>query len=86
MIVTEEEAKTKWCRHARVSVGYGPYENATTGFAVFNRASEKHKVPENSLCIGSGCMAWEWVGGWSRDDHTGLNGPITPAKGYCGAK
>ncbi len=74
MIVTEEEAKTKWCRHVVAS-----HTNPRMGFA-------GDTGPRTHNCIGSECMAWEWVGGWSRDDRSGLNGPITPAKGYCGAK
>ena len=87
MIITEEEAKTKWCPHTRVN----------HGTSVFNRASQWVKAQlskyqsaddnkffqeqeEACRCIGSGCMMWVWITpdspGWSDE----------PRKGTCGLK
>lgn len=52
MILTEEEAKTKWCPHVRQSDGIG--EVAT------NRWDEDNN-PAYARCIASECMAWEWA-------------------------
>jgi hypothetical protein len=47
MILTEEEAKTKWCPFARLSIG--------KDLAAPNRGPS---VEEKCRCIGSACMAW----------------------------
>jgi hypothetical protein len=46
--MTEDEAKTKWCPHARIEGDGRNMEimNGHTGPAVF--------------CIGSACTAWRW--------------------------
>lgn len=53
MLVTEEEAKTRWCPHTRVI-----FEDAGTG----NRwpGADDLLLPINSMCLGPGCMAWRW--------------------------
>lgn len=46
-MLTEEEARTKWCPHARQDDNVGIFRNALhddNGFA----------------CIASECMAWRW--------------------------
>ena len=48
-MLTEEEAKTKWCPFARSGNEAGCNRNGENGFAV---------APH---CIGSGCMAWRPV-------------------------
>jgi len=48
MMMTEEEAKTKWCPMVRVA-------HATTDIAV-NRASEY----SHTRCLASECMMWQW--------------------------
>jgi hypothetical protein len=48
MIVTENEARTKWCPHAR---------DADLGG---NRDSSGEQ-PQVATCIGSQCMAWRWL-------------------------
>lgn len=86
MIVTEEEAKAKWCRHVR---------HAEAGGGSWNRANWEDGDVLNTdhnngrfacTCIGAKCMAWRWVGGWSRDDRTGLDAKVPLSKGYCGAE
>jgi hypothetical protein len=69
MLMTEQEAKTKWCPMARVDVG-------GEGVAAVNRREVRTKQAGdtwaglNSNCIGSGCMVW-------------CNGHAS-GKGYCG--
>lgn len=54
MLVTEEEAKTKWCSFARTT---DPSESAAV-----NRMAGGRPDPE-ARCLGSGCMAWRWAAG-----------------------
>jgi len=48
--VTEGEAKTKWCPHARVH--YGSIDGVNRGTPA---------IDSGSRCIGSACMAWQWI-------------------------
>lgn len=60
MILTETEAKTRWCPFAHYS-----HEH--------NRGT-KNKEPIPSIgarCLGSGCMLWRWS---SLTDQTGFCG------------
>jgi hypothetical protein len=68
-ILTEEEAKKRWCPFSRVAT-----TNANS--PSWNRLSGRQKengpltmqTPEATLCIGSQCMAWRWSvtpTGWS---------------------
>ncbi len=70
-MITESEAKEKWCPFARVGV------HAGSGGAAVNR----YPVPEvqkDANCIGSACMAWRW--------RTPVPPGITPEEkqGGCG--
>lgn len=47
MLLTEREAKTKWCAQARVAVN---------GTGSLNRADGCY-----TGCLGSECMAWRWL-------------------------
>lgn len=49
--MTEQEAKTRWCPFARVTVEW------TNGIAAANRNLSDNEKPL-TLCIGSACMAW----------------------------
>lgn len=51
MIVTEEEAKTKWCPEVRTGL--------TAGMAVNHHISGD--VHDETRCIASGCMMWRWL-------------------------
>lgn len=54
MLVTEEEAKTKWCPEVRT--GFEGDENRDREWD----GSGTEPVPEHYACIGSKCMAWRW--------------------------
>lgn len=56
MILTEEEAKAKWCPEARM------LPNAP-GYGAGNRfADDPHPIfMAETRCIGSACMAWRWL-------------------------
>ena len=80
MIVTEQEARTKWCPHARLGNNPG-----------CNRAADvtgpwRDRVPK-ALCIASECMAWKWKQNHSPEEreqrkvhHLAAEVPL----GYCG--
>lgn len=70
MIVTEEEAKTKWCPFARVATTSG-------GGIVVNRFSSPMQLRGDSNCLGSACMMWQSYGTLRRDG-------VTRETGYCG--
>lgn len=49
MLVTEEEAKEKWCPMAR-----------TAGYNCSRNREYTGSTPSVMCCIGSNCMMWEW--------------------------
>lgn len=52
--MTEEEAKTKWCPHVRIT-------NDDTGdWKSFRNNRGKAGDNLNHNCIGSACMMWRW--------------------------
>lgn len=51
--MTEDEAKKKWCPHARIKGSNRAYEVGEGGVAVL--------VDGRPLCIASACMAWRWI-------------------------
>jgi hypothetical protein len=89
---TEEQARTKWCPHVRVSDGS------------WNRKwslNTDGKGQERARCIASECMAWRWFDDVT-DDGTACNHkptakaprvsepppamgrPLAERRGYCG--
>ena len=80
--MTEPEAKTKWCPFIRLTK---PDESALTSWnRSWNRVIDGGPL-EETVCIGSACMAWRWdrpqeidVPIASDDGHCGLAGPVAP--------
>jgi hypothetical protein len=55
-MMTEEEAKTKWCPAVRV---YRRTSHDNVDYSETNRG-EDTATPTAHNCIGSACMAWRW--------------------------
>lgn len=72
--MTEDEAKQKWCPHARIQTSWTSLHGgvALAGTNRWEKGSAK--------CIASECMAWRWEAAFRRDD----NSMPTPVDGYCG--
>lgn len=78
MILTEEEAKTKWCPEARAS------NNGEQPIAI-NRVNRGPDV--DCLCIASACMAWRWQSALTVNNPNrtpGAGQTVTRERGYCG--
>ncbi len=54
--MTEDEAKTKWCPHARSLVTLNG-ENGAIAVCSGNRFEGDNVV----VCLASACMAWRWL-------------------------
>ena len=76
-IVTEEQAKTKWCPFARV-----PVETETLEWVVGNRANQTGPggLYKGSKCIASQCMAFRLI---PIEPYADSSDP-PPKRGYCG--
>ena len=81
-VMTEEEARGKWCPSARVVGGVihtvGDYQYRVSGSdSSFNRIAfpAATTTPPGSNCLGSACAAWEWFDGPEVDAAT--------RRGYC---
>lgn len=91
---TEEEAKTRWCPFARVTLyvrgdapdlpkpvdlcGHGANKILTDDPALTASIQEAINRTGATRCIGSGCMAWRWY------DTEVPPRPRGPQRGYCG--
>lgn len=95
MILTEEEAKTKWCPETRIHEvrGAGVYVNKP----ITDENPHGHANAASVMCIGSACMAWRWAtnGGHYEavaPNHHGPSfarlvpgtGTLSTTHGYCG--
>lgn len=76
MIVTEEEAKTKWCPFARYAMRdeSGLITKWLTAINRWFSAHEKQLNPEPARCIGCECMGWVWA---KQAEKTGTCGYVT---------
>ena len=71
MILTEEEAKTKWCPQRR-----DPWFDYSNGEKVYVSCND----PSECKCFASGCMMWRW-----EVTNPNYEGPEKyHDKGYCG--
>lgn len=75
MIVTEEQARTMWCPHARAANSIEP----EAGNVSVNRVFEKGAADRDCLCLANMCMAWRWVA-----DRSFNGTPRNLRNGYCG--
>lgn len=94
MILSADDAKTKWCPFSRVvqrqvvdPKALAPVTNLAS--AVNRDALGTALVPTTCRCLADGCLAWRW-GGW----NVTAGGPVSPNPtnpdnlgprlGYCG--
>lgn len=77
----EEEAKTKWCPHARVASDHaycGSYNRVNNG----STAGTIGTPSIGAKCIGSACMMWRWK--MVRDPVHGVAQGKSSVDGHCG--
>lgn len=92
MMLTESEAKQRWCPFARVT---NPWNRP--GFNRYEDAGGHQSSTTEAACIGSACMAWRWaesIGGEIVWTEVVNNGTVyakptglkheAPTQGYCG--
>jgi hypothetical protein len=81
MMLTEEQARTKWCPHVRYVVNFsGSTANRWKQSAPLEQPDALNPIP--CRCIASECMQWRFVPRPERiyaDETTSL-----PPHGYCG--
>lgn len=62
-MLTEDEAKAKWCPFARICVS--EKDGSEASVASFNRIAHRQTsnllTPHAANCIASACMAWRWA-------------------------
>lgn len=91
MLMTEEQARTKWCPMGRLVTGTVPGDGTSSHNshqATYNRVVDgaAYAFPKGGACMGSNCAAWQWKR--VRDDDGGPDGGaviLTETFGYCGA-
>ena len=87
MLLTEEEAKTKWCPNSRFSVADG--EHGVNRWWSAKTDDGPYSVnPEACRCIASRCAAWRWgefIGPYGYTASRECTLAPTPTRGYCGA-
>lgn len=57
MLLTEEDARTRWCPFARLSMS----EDAVEGNHASNRFEAGTMGHRRTRCLASECMAWRWA-------------------------
>jgi hypothetical protein len=80
-ILTEAQARQRWCPHARVQIAVEPgYHKEGVKLIVPTATAPVNRLggdaAAEALCLASGCMAWRSVFDAS---------PAGETKGYCGA-
>jgi hypothetical protein len=85
--MTEDEAKTKWCPMARVSL---PHADECGWQGPANRDPYKSSTYNGANCIGSECMAWRWGERLESEREAYMRGTDlrrtlqSTTDGYCG--
>lgn len=86
-MLTEKEAREKWCPFALVPTQIAKFGNAVnerTTYEFHPSASNRHPGPEpreGCQCIASDCMAWRWRRRYADDKK---DAEISHCTGYCG--
>lgn len=83
-MMTEDEAKTKWCPFTR----YGGDSASTCNRYIMMVEPLRPEVAAWNACIGRGCMAWRWSTNFNQlqcefPDKSG-DDLFAIASGYCG--
>ena len=96
---TEDEARTKWCPHSRVSLPFDDDPGANPQHSMNRYADWPDNLESPSdasaynsrhpacFCVASQCMAWRWIASPEQVAAGNLwqgNGPVTKATGFCG--
>ena len=76
--MTEDEALTKWCPHARIANRDLDAEPAPPAYnrLSFGEGAFDASDYATTLCVGSHCMAWRWTGYAEISGYCGLAGPV----------
>lgn len=74
--MTEDEAKSKWCPFVRFT-----HPHPDSGIRWNNRGPDL-VADDDSKCVASNCMAWQWKYPGPNDEATGDG--WKPTHGYCG--
>jgi hypothetical protein len=73
MLLTEAEARQRWCPFSRVADRHG---GVNRGLGI---VEDNVLWPSQCVCIASACMAWRWK------EYTSYVEPEpAPTHGYCG--
>lgn len=80
MLVTESQAKTKWCPMVRYTVS-DVIGDATPPRNRWVSSDDKNLNPSASCCIGRECMMWQWAEAFHED--FGVT-PDEGSLGFCG--
>lgn len=67
MLMTPEEAKKKWCPHARFII-------QPDGFHYDNRPHHERMDGLNGFCLGPDCAAWRWRNELESHGYCGIAG------------
>lgn len=57
MLLTEEQAREKWCPHVREA----EYQDAGNSIATFNRGPSEQPVRSWNTCLASDCAMWRFA-------------------------
>lgn len=83
MLLTEQEARSKWCPLAR-STGFLNTNQQGFGVAGYNRDHPSGMIPS---CITTSCLAWRWAAQKQVRDIDLVTSDVVdlePRRGYCG--
>lgn len=82
MILSEEEARVRWCPQAR-SVGWMNTSNTATAIA----SNRDHPSGNMPACIASSCAFWRWAEEKKIRDIDLVTSDVVdlpPRRGFCG--